>query len=202
MTKSKYYSEERPEIVAHVPLNIKTILDIGCSQGTFLKSVKEHTGAETWGIEFIAEAAEQAKFQVEDVIPSLPDGYFDIITLNDVLEHLTEPSEILKIIKTKLSGKGIIIASIPSVRYFSNLFELIVKKDWEYKDDGILDSTHLRFYTKKSMKRIFEKADYVVIKQSGINKIPSWKFKLFQLLTLGIFNDTKYLQYVCIAKPN
>jgi len=202
-----YYGMARYEVAAFIPQNIRTILDIGCGQGAFLKLVKDQLGAETWGIEMVIEVAEKAKNnadhilegKVEDVLNLIPDAYFDCITLNDVLEHLIEPTEVLKMIKPKLSAKGVIIASIPNVWICSNLYELLIKRDWEYKEFGILDSTHLRFFTKISMKRMFEKAGYKLIKQKGINNVTSWKFKLFNLLTLGAFNDSKYTQFVCIA---
>ena len=201
-----YYKMSRPNISELVPTNILTILDIGCGEGAFLKLVKARTGAETWGIEVVSEIAEKAKQKVdmvltgkiEDLCGSIPDGYFDCITFNDVLEHLIEPTEILKAIMPKLSLNGIIIASIPNVRHFQNLYELVIKKDWEYTEGGILDSTHLRFFTKKSMKRMFESAGYKVIKQIGINSPTSAKFKLLDLMTLGLLNETKYLQYVSI----
>ena len=205
---TSYYTLARPEIATLVPKSIQKILDIGTGQGYFLKLIKEQTGAETWGIEVVPAVAEIARNQadhiilgkVEEVIHSIPDGYFDCITLNDVLEHTLEPIEILKIIKSKLSSEGVIIASIPNVRFFFNLYELVIKANWEYTDWGILDSTHFRFFTKKSMKHLFENAGYNVEQQIGINPIPSWKFTLFNMLTFGFFSDTKYLQFVCIAK--
>ncbi len=205
--KTNYYIEDRPNIVALVPKNVRTILDIGCAQGAFLKLVKEKTSAETWGIEVVTEAAKNAKDNVdniligkiEELIGSIPNNYFDCITFNDVLEHLLDPTDVLKMIRPKLSENGIIIASIPNVRYFKNLYELLVKKDWEYKETGILDSTHLRFFTKISMRRMFEEAGYKLIKQEGINKPTSLKFKILNVITLGILKDTKYLQFVCIA---
>ncbi len=207
-TTEDYYSQERPEIAALVPQEIKTILDVGCGQGAFLKLVKERTGAETWGIEMEPDVAEVAKKntdkiltgKAESLIDSIPDTYFDCIIFNDVLEHLLEPAEVLKRMRPKLSGNGIVIASIPNVRYFGNLYELLLKKDWEYKDSGILDSTHLRFFTKLSMKRMFEDAGYKLIRQEGIKKITSWKFRLLNLLTFGFLDDTKYLRFACIAR--
>jgi 2-polyprenyl-3-methyl-5-hydroxy-6-metoxy-1,4-benzoquinol methylase len=142
-----YYSLSRPQIAALVQTNIKTILDVGCGQGAFLQLIKQRTGAETWGIELVPEVAEKAKInvdkiiigKVENLLFSLPDAYFECITFNDVLEHLLEPAEVLELIKSKLSENGVIIASIPNVRYFYNLYDLIFRKDWEYKDAGILD---------------------------------------------------------------
>jgi 2-polyprenyl-3-methyl-5-hydroxy-6-metoxy-1,4-benzoquinol methylase len=203
-----YYNQSRSEITTFVPKNVRRILDIGCGLGAFLKLVKEQTGAETWGIELYAEIAEKAKAdkiltgKVENLLNLIPNDYFDCITFNDVLEHLLEPAEVLKMMRPKLSEDGIIIASIPNIRYFKNLYELLVKREWKYKDFGILDSTHLRFFTKKSMKRMFEDAEYKIIKQKGINMSSSWKLKLLNFLTFGIPVDIKYQQFVCIASKD
>jgi 2-polyprenyl-3-methyl-5-hydroxy-6-metoxy-1,4-benzoquinol methylase len=207
---TSYYSQIRPEVAAFVPKNIKTILDIGCGQGAFVELVKKQTGAITWGVEVVPEIAEKAKDKVdhilvgkiEEEINAIPNGYFDCITMNDVLEHLLEPTEVLKMIRPKLSENGVIVASIPNVRCFYNLYDLILKKDWEYRDAGILDSTHIRFFTKKSMRRMFEHAGYEVINQKGINEIKSWKFRFINFMLFNFFTDIKFLQYVCLAKSN
>lgn len=205
-TVTNYYKHARPEVAVFVPSTIKTILDVGCGKGEFLKLVKQKTGAETWGIEPVEIDIEEKSSldklltgKVEDIISSIPDSYFDCITLNDVLEHLQEPTILLKLIKTKLKKDGIIISSIPNVRFIGNIKELLIKKDWEYKEEGILDSTHLRFFTQRSMIRMFEDAGYKIVKQEGINELISWKFRVFNFLTFNIFSDMKYYQFVCIA---
>jgi|WetSurMetagenome_2_1015567.scaffolds.fasta_scaffold151043_1 2-polyprenyl-3-methyl-5-hydroxy-6-metoxy-1,4-benzoquinol methylase len=204
-----YYSQARPEIASIVPNDIKTILDIGCGEGRFLQLIKEKTGAESWGIEQEDQIAKQAKFnadniltgRVEDCFSGLPDAYFDCIVFNDVLEHLNDPAGILRSMTRYLSKNGMIIASIPNVRYFYNLIELLVQKDWKYKESGVLDSTHLRFFTKKSILRLFIETGYEVKLIKGINAVHSWKFRLFNIVTAGIFNDTKYLQFLCVGRP-
>jgi 2-polyprenyl-3-methyl-5-hydroxy-6-metoxy-1,4-benzoquinol methylase len=210
MTQEKiiYDYGAREDIAVFVPPDVKTLLDVGCGHGKFLRLIKDQTGAETWGVELLPWVAEKAKEQadhvitgkIEEALPLLPDHYFDCITFNDVLEHLLEPEEILKKIKPKLTDKGMIIASIPNVRYFYNLVEVVIKKDWEYKESGTLDATHLRFFTKKSIQRMFENAGYDVVLLQGINKISYWKFRLLNMVTLGLLNDTKYVQYACVAK--
>lgn len=202
-----YYGLNRPEVASFVPLSIRSILDIGCAQGGFLKLIKERTGAETWGVEVVPEIADIARTnadniligKIENILDSLPDDYFDCITFNDVLEHLLEPQMVLEMVKPKLSKNGIIIASIPNVRYFYNLRDLLIYKEWEYKESGILDTTHFRFFTKKSIERMFKSANLYLLSQQGINATHTWKFRLFNMLTLGFFNDTKYMQFVCIA---
>lgn len=205
---NKYYSFERHEVAKEVPLSIKTILDIGCGRGNFLKLIKTQIGAETWGLEKVSGLLENSGNhidhvligRVEDIIGTVPDTYFDCITLNDLLEHLLEPNLLLNQIKSKLSREGIIIASIPNFLFFDNLYELIIKNDWEYKDAGILDKTHLRFFTKKSAIRMFKEAGYIISKYRGINPKKTWKYRLFTFLTFGFFKETKYLQFVFIAR--
>lgn len=205
--ESNYYKNSRPEIVDFIPAKIERILDIGCSSGEFLKLVKLKTNAETWGVEINPYVAEQAKKnvdtvicgKVEDMISQLPFGYFDCITLNDVLEHLVNPNEVLELLIPKLKADGIIVASIPNVRYIDNLYAVVVKKDWEYKEEGILDSTHLRFFTKKSMVRLFMNCGMKVKLQKGINPTTSKRFKVLNILTLGFFRDAQYLQFINIV---
>lgn len=203
-----YFSCERTEVAEFVPLSVKTVLDVGCGHGNFLKYIKEITSAETWGIELVPEAAEKAGkvidkvicSNVENAISLLPDNYFDCITFNDVLEHLVDPWEVLRQIADKLTADGVVVASIPNVRFSGNLVKLLIKKDWQYVDHGILDSTHLRFFTKKSMQRLFEETGYSLEVIKGINATKNWKFGLFNILSFGLFNDTKYLQYLCVGK--
>lgn len=99
-----YYNHARAEVAVFIPRTIKTILDIGCGQGAFLRFVKDKTRAETWGIEAEAAIAGMAVGRVdklltgnvEEQINFIPDEYFDCITFNDVLEYFTDPLEILK----------------------------------------------------------------------------------------------------------
>jgi 2-polyprenyl-3-methyl-5-hydroxy-6-metoxy-1,4-benzoquinol methylase len=203
-----YYSNSRVEIAELIPNNIKNILDIGCAQGNFLKLVKERTNAETWGIELEVEVGMIAKEKIdkiifgkiEDVIDSIPDNYFDCITFNDVLEHLLDPTEVLNMVRSKLSENGTLIASVPNVRHFWNLYELIIKKDWKYRESGILDSTHLRFFTQKSLRRMFQMANYDKVDIIGLNILKPKLFFVFNFITFNYFSDTKYVNIVSIAK--
>lgn len=203
-----YYNQNRLDVANLINQKIHRILDIGCGEGYFLKHIKTTFKSETWGIEIDKEIGEKAEKNVdhlligsvESKLVEIPDAYFDCISFNDILEHLYDPEAILSIIAPKLTEDGFIIASIPNVRYVQTLKELLLKKDWEYKDSGILDSTHIRFFTEKSIIRMFEKTGYRIERIIGINELKSWKFKTFNTITFGAFNDTKYFRFVCIAK--
>ena len=203
-----YYSHARPEMLEFVPEDSKTILDIGCGEGYFGLALK-NLGKEVWGVErhqksFLAAAGKLDKVIFGDifsVLPSLPNNYFDCLVFNDVLEHLADPYSLLEMIKSKLSENGVVVCSIPNVRHVKVLRDLIFKKEWEYTDVGILDRTHLRFFTKKSLVRMLNDSDYEILKIQGINATSFWKFFPINLLTFGFFSDSRYLQFACLVKP-
>jgi hypothetical protein len=75
-----------------------------------------------------------------------------------------------------------------------------LKKDWQYKDDGILDITHFRFFTKKSIERMFTNAGYKIVSIEGINPTGSIKVKLLGWLSFGLFADAKFMQFATVAR--
>src|ERR1051325_5489453 len=107
-------------------------------------------------------AAEEAAQKLDRVLCApfderlaLPEGAFDCIFCNDVLEHLADPYSALRYCRRLLTPEGVLIASIPNIRYFPVLFQLLVKKNWQYEDHGVMDRTHLRFFTKNSILATF-----------------------------------------------
>lgn len=81
---------------------------------------------------------------------ALPDQHFDMVICNDVIEHMVDHDHFLEHIKTKMRPGACIVGSIPNVRHLTALFKLLVAKDWPYSASGILDRTHLRFFTENS----------------------------------------------------
>lgn len=205
---NKYYSYSRPEMSKFVPVDAKNILDIGCGEGFFVASLNKNNNFESWGVEINQKVAEIAKNNLDkvlvgnisDLLISIPNNYFDCIVFNDVLEHMENPYQVLEKIKTKLSSSGVIICSIPNVRHVRVLRDLLFKKQWKYEESGILDKTHLRFFTKKSIKDMFINAGYHILEIKGINGTKWWKFFLINLFTFGFFSDSRFIQFACVAK--
>jgi 2-polyprenyl-3-methyl-5-hydroxy-6-metoxy-1,4-benzoquinol methylase len=200
----------RPEMLKLLPKGSQRVLDVGCSNGVFGRSIKKTNSCEVWGIEPRQDVAELAKKfldrvligQIENLLSELPDHSFDVIFFNDVLEHLIEPEEILIQLTQKLKPDGVFILAIPNVRYFRNLKSLVVDRDWEYQDWGILDKTHLRFYTQKSILRMFQKLNFEVLHFEGINATRSYRPYFYNILTFGIWGlDTRFLQFSCVVRP-
>lgn len=211
-----YYTFSRPEVRQYVPASAKTILDIGCGTGAVGAALKEaNPGREVTGIEIVPEVAAQAALKldrvlvgdVQEQIAFLPDHYFDVIIAADVLEHLVEPEIVLKQIAAKCKPNGLLIASIPNVAHWS-IITALLNGSWEYTSAGLLDSTHLRFFTRKSIIRLLEETGFHVLLMTpnivGSFRIPS---QLLQaLVEMGI--DPRYLaehafdyQYITVAKP-
>lgn len=207
---SEYYAQARPEMLEFIPTGTRRLLDIGCGQGRFGEAVKRKLPAcETWGIEPVAEAATAAAGRNDriingtvEAINDLPKGHFDVITMNDVLEHIDYSEPVLATVKTLLRPGGRLVLSLPNVRFYLHLRDLIFHKDWEYKDFGILDRTHLRFFTQKSATRLLMESGYRVDTCKGINT-HRLKFHYGALFALApqFFEDMRYRQMALVALP-
>ncbi len=205
-----YYGTHRSEMLQYIPADARVILEVGCGEGNFCRQLKAD-GREIWGLEINQQAADQAIAvcdtvivgSFEEQVSRLPQHYFDCVVFNDVLEHLYDPWTTVRQVKDLLSDKGVLVTSIPNFRYISNLItEILFQKEFEYKPEGgILDDTHIRFFTSKSMLRMFRNEGYEVVRHEGIRPCKSWKEKLFISLTLGFLKDARYKQFATVAKP-
>lgn len=165
----EYFRQGRKEVEALVPEEAMRILDVGCGEGILGKMLLDKGAAEVVGIEVDPVVSERAKENLSRVLQGdvafleLPfdDGYFDCIIFADVLEHLKEPLLTLKRFNRYLADSGDIIASIPNVRYYG-VINMLVEGQWKYQDYGILDRTHLRFFTKKDIECLFKEAGFEI----------------------------------------
>lgn len=204
-----YYRNARPEMLQFLPKNFDKILDIGCGEGLFAHSIREKSNRdiELWGIEPMEKQGLEAKKKLdkvligksEDVLNEIPDNYFDVIFFNDVLEHLVDPYNLLKLIKSKLSNDGFIVSSIPNVRYHNTFMDLVLNKNWDYKSFGVLDKTHLRFFTRKSIVKMYESMDFEIIEHKGINRSKSIKPYFYNIPFLFSAMDIFYPQFATVV---
>jgi 2-polyprenyl-3-methyl-5-hydroxy-6-metoxy-1,4-benzoquinol methylase len=205
-----YYTGGRHEILPFIPEDAQVFLDVGCGSGNFGAMLKSRfNGATVWGSELNSRIAAQAAGKLDKVIAGditmalseLPEKFFDCITFNDSLEHLADPFSLLAQIKSKLSDRGEVVSSIPNVRYFDNLRDLIFKKQWKYVDAGVLDRTHLRFFTQQSIIDMYQELGYRIEAMAGINRTGNKKARALARLTFGWLDDILYLQFATRARP-
>ncbi len=206
-----YGHSARHEMLRFVPDTAKCILEVGCNTGGFGAALKACRDVMVWGVEPDAVAVAQAAAHLDKVIESafvdgieLPDAYFDAIVFNDVLEHMTDPWAALRLATQKLTPEGIVVASIPNMRHIDNLQHIIVDADFRYESHGVRDRTHLRFFTRKSARRLFEQSGFQILSDQGINASwwsPSiWRRIAYRLLGERVA-DTKFQQFAFVARP-
>lgn len=213
-----YYGYRREEMHALLPDRRGRILEIGCGEGRFSTAIDNVT--ELWGVEPDPEAAAVAAKTMRRVHAGtydtahaqLPDRHFDLVICNDVIEHMADHDAFLVAIKQKIAPGGVIVGSVPNVRYFKNMLDLLVLKDWHYKGTGILDRTHLRFFTMKSLRRSLTDAGYSIDVLRGINANLRFQADLRHLIyaafgalivagTAGHSSDIRYMQIAFRARP-
>lgn len=205
MQQDQYFSFERGEMLEMLPPEVKSILDVGCGNGNFGESVKKKFSCKVWGIEPETGPYMQANKKLDKVINAffsenlIIEETFDAIVFNDVLEHMADPWSALRYAKRLLNPGGVIIASIPNIMYFHDFSNLLITKDWAYQEAGIFDKTHLRFFTKKSMRTMVESCGFKILDQRGIHPTNSKKFHLFNWLTFGYWRETQFLQFAIRA---
>ncbi|MEQ9353941.1 glycosyltransferase [Coleofasciculus chthonoplastes] len=164
----EYYRHIRKEIVSVVPKNALKILDVGCGAGMLGKALKEQNPRRyIVGIELNDSAFYYATknldqtyhSELETFEPPFNQGEFDCIIFADILEHLREPWTIARRYAAFLRFNGTMVASIPNIRHLPTLRQVVELGSWQYQDEGILDRTHLRFFTKKDFVELLYQAD-------------------------------------------
>ena len=212
LIQTNYIKSNRPEMLRFITNNPKTSLEVGCREATHSKLLKETLGIEeTWGIEpeknetMIAEAEENLDHFISDYLTEntkgLPANYFDLIVFNDVLEHMYDPWEVLIQTKKLLSDDGNIVISIPNMRHKSVLKELLFNDNFEYREEGLLDVTHIRFFTEKTLRKMLHECGYEIIK---IDSLSTDRIKLrkrfFNFITNNKFKTLNTFQFGITAK--
>lgn len=160
------------QIVGHSP-----VLDVGCGRG-YLGSVAP--GTEMYGVEIDPERAEDARASYAQVYEQSIDSFladgphrsrFGAVVCVDLLEHLLEPSETLASMKSILRPDGILVTAIPNVVHISSRVR-VAKGHWRYADEGLLDRTHLRFYTYYTAIELVTSAGYEIVSIGAIETFP------------------------------
>lgn len=149
----------------------KKVLELGCSVGTQSKVLRDELGCDVTGVELNPLAAKQAEAYCTKVVvgnldqvdfeAQFPSQRFDVVLCADVLEHIYNPTALLRRIKTVIGPNGYVVASIPNVVHIALIFEMLHGK-FDYRDKGLLDDSHIRFFTRSSLIRTFTDAGFVL----------------------------------------
>lgn len=214
-----YAQVERDELLNLLPHPVSKVLDVGCGKGGFGISARRRLGekATIVGIEPVHSSADEARST--GVYSEILEGYFpdvldssdvkyDLIVFNDVLEHVVDPWHVLETCSGRLAEGGILGAVIPSVQYAPVIWGLL-KGRWDYKDTGVLDRTHLRFFTKATVRELFESNGYSVnYLAMGSSIVDKWKTdpllprRMLKRVLAGLLGDRAYMHVIVLASPD
>jgi len=157
--EEQYFRNVRSEILPLLPAHAHRILEIGCGAGRTLEYLRRSGRCDwTCGVELFPDAAQEATQRVDQVVEGdieqldlpLAPVSIDVILCLDVLEHLVDPWQVVRKLHALLKPGGVMVASIPNVRHYTVVLPLLLTGSWEYAPSGLLDRTHLRFFTKRT----------------------------------------------------
>ena len=167
------YICRRTDILALVPQSAIKELDIGCSVGALGREIKARKSAIVFGIEIEPDMDEVAESKLDKVywgdveslnLPELlGDMTFDCNIFGDDLEHLKDPRTVLTDLTEHLDREGDVIASKPNLRHYTTILSLL-SGYWPYRDRGIHDRIHLRFFALENITEMFEDAGLRILK--------------------------------------
>lgn len=161
-----YYGRINRHLASMIPPTAMRILEVGCGAGYLGAWLKEQDPRrEVIGLEAFPDAAAEARKHLDRVLEGdvetlalpFPEGYFDCILYGDVLEHLRDPGAVLAQHRRYLAPNGAILVCTPNVGHWSILVDLLRGK-FTYTDEGLLDRTHLRFFTQQSFSELLAQA--------------------------------------------
>lgn len=199
-----YFRWSRREIAPLLPPQPpRRILEIGCGSGATLAWLKSrYPGAETVGLEGfepmreqVAKNADQAI--IHDLEQPLPAnlGRFDLILALDVLEHLRDPAQVLGRVVAQLESGGRVIVSVPNIAHHSVVRDLLFRRRFAYQEAGIMDRTHLRWFTEGSAVALMNGAGLTVM-AGVVNGWTKRRSRLVNLATAGLFKHFLAEQYI------
>jgi 2-polyprenyl-3-methyl-5-hydroxy-6-metoxy-1,4-benzoquinol methylase len=153
--------------MVHVPLDAREILDIGAARGLFGERLKKRQPCSVTGVDMDGELLAVARQRLDEVIPGDIEevlerkglGIFDCIVCGDILEHLSNPWRVVRMLKDHLKKGGLFVASSPNIMNWAILMDQVQGR-WDYVPFSILSGTHIRFFTKKTFRELFEGAGY------------------------------------------
>jgi 2-polyprenyl-3-methyl-5-hydroxy-6-metoxy-1,4-benzoquinol methylase len=201
-------------LLSEVPPNSR-VLEIGTASGYMGEYLIREKHCTVWGIEPIKEYFDDAKkYGYERIFELTTEQFleqsevkeqkFDVVFIGDVLEHMVHPDQVLEGLKKLLRPEGIVVISLPNIAHYTTRWQLLTGR-WDMQDGGILDRTHLRFFTLKTMRALIENSGFEIkkvrpssgyIERFGLNKLMGIGRKV-----LFAWPELFAVQFIFVATP-
>jgi methionine biosynthesis protein MetW len=203
----EYYQYVRHDLVKLVQTIHGSVLEIGCAQGLTLDYLRSNFDCTVTGVDYCDDAIRIARSKGLNVIRCdlnnellpLTAQKYDYILVGDVLEHLYDPWRILKDLTIYLKDGGRMLISMPNIKHYSVVRDLICNDKWEYQKLGQLDVTHIRFFTLTELRKLVEKSG-LVIETVECNLAASFKMRWLNRLFFNKLHSFLVSQYLVCAK--
>jgi methionine biosynthesis protein MetW len=166
------------------------VFDVGCGEGQ-LAAILTDKGCQVDGMDIKLDRVEGSRHHYKNLIEGNIETFdfnrharkYDVVVFSDVLEHLQRPEKVLAKAPLLINDKGKTLISLPNVAYYSNRLGLLFGR-WEYQNEGILDRTHLRFFTMLTGRELVESCGFSV--EGVVAELPVipalWKRVIFSSL--------------------
>lgn len=202
-TTAPYYQRLDHRLLRFVRGRPQRVLEIGCGTGESLVYLKQQGATHTVGIELRPDIAAMAAARPEidelltgDIetldLPYAP-GTFDLVIASHVLEHLRDPWTVLRRLHPLLKPGGQLLGALPNIRYFAVVFPLFLWGKWEYQPLGVMDWTHLRFFTASTIQSMLLETGFTVERIHP--QLASYQSKVANGITLNLFRHFWAMTY-------
>ena len=209
MSLDSYYEHTRGDVVdlirRTVPIRGK-VLDIGCASGAIGEQLLSMGFEEVWGVEIDDKAAKRAERRLTRVVRApfpcdeADEGSpFDVVLMADSLEHLADPWGALSAIQRLLAPGGCVVLSLPNVSHYSVVFDQF-RGHWDYAEEGLLDCTHLRFFTPGSAVALLGDSGFVVDCMESTCHVPGRRWSLLTVIVRRFLPHLLVSQFRVVAR--
>jgi 2-polyprenyl-3-methyl-5-hydroxy-6-metoxy-1,4-benzoquinol methylase len=206
--RDQYYTFFKTAFLPLIPDGPNVILDLGCGAGSMGRRLLElNKAGELIGAEIFKPASQEASKHYTKVYDGDVEqmdfpykDYFDFVICGDILEHLKSPDVMMRRIRGWLKSDGKILCCVPNVRNYRVLLDLTIRGRWDYVEAGIMDQTHLRFFTRRSFLDLLTAAGFDIEHHEML--VEGRKKGLANHLTFGCFEEFLSSQMIVCARRN
>jgi 2-polyprenyl-3-methyl-5-hydroxy-6-metoxy-1,4-benzoquinol methylase len=204
-----YYASNRSDFLDWIGGEFRRVLDVGCGAGLSASWYRRHGAREIVGVEFDPVSAAQAAAVYDRIVCEsietavhMLEGSFDLIVCADVLEHLVDPWSVVKELGRLADTSTVLAVSMPNIRFLPAIAQIAFGRGFSYEEQGIFDSTHLRFFTRRDAELMLRGGGWVPQRWGAprFGRLGSVR-RLAQRLTRGRSDDWLSGQLYVVAHP-
>lgn len=210
----RYFATARLEVLPYLPAKVERVLDIGCGAGATVAAIKDKTKTVTWagGVEIVEDQARRAADGVCDRVWSIniereifekdiAAGSLDLILCLDVLEHLVDPWRAVDRLSALLRPGGRLLVSVPNIRNWKFVKNLLLRGDFHYRDSGLLDRTHLRFFVRATAEGLAASGGLTPVESIALPVLHAGETRwILNKALLGSLEDILAKQWLIVAE--